>query len=134
MKVLFCSITLALLCATNYSQNLSKDSFKPQPKPDFWRSLGPASVLSTSICVGGQSLDIASSTGYEANSFLRGSDGRMNRGKAAAFKLSACIVPTLFDRKLPRWARIGIRIGQFTGGGIGLFDAVRNGRVNRRVR
>lgn len=78
--------------------------------------------------------DVASSTGYEANGFLRGSDGRMNRGKAIPLKLALCAIPLLWEKKAPKWVRITMRAVQFTGGGIGLYDAIRNWKVNGRSR
>lgn len=109
------------------------DFVRPQPiDTSIWKARGPMTTIATGVCAAGQSADLISSTGREANGFLRGSNGRINMSKAVPLKLGLCFVPLAFDKKLPKWARVSFRIAQFFGGGVGIYDAITNHRNNHR--
>lgn len=133
MRTLLLMFTILVFSATSQAQVQKSSFLKPQPiKQDIWKPFGPMTIATTSLCLTGQGLDVISSTGFEGNSFLRGSNGRMNRGKAIPLKLMPCLLPLIWERKMSRPARIGVRIAQFGIGLIGAYDGGHNFRINRK--
>lgn len=132
-RILFLLAAVLLTCATLQAQLKKSDFLKPQPiDTSIWKARGPMTIIATGVCVAGQSADLISSTGREANGFLRGANGRINMSKAVPLKLGMCIAPAFLDSKLPKWARVSFRIAQFAGGGIGFYDFTQNRRYNHK--
>lgn len=117
--------------ATASGQSLKQSDFlKPQPIPDrsVWRSYGPMTAFSTSVCIGGAISDPLSSRGlYENNELFRNEQDQVRTGRGLIAGLAPCAASYFFERKHPKAAN-GFR---FVYGGIKIGWAVRNLLIKR---